>query len=148
MSAGRTPTVADRLGALTDAFIYRPGFDGLTFEQSERLIARAEARALFGLLGALQAEIGPPSDRALSRTALVEIVERILTGAAAHERERAAQLGGTPQPVYVHARPEDDAPSLCGGGGPQAQTGERDAVTCPQCAVLLVGRDAVNGGAS
>lgn len=141
MSGARKPTAAQRLDALTDAFLYRPGFDGLSAGQAERLGAQTEAHALYGLLGALQSELGP-FNRSLTREGVLKTIEQVLERAMEREREGAARLGGTPQPVYVHAGPDDDAKTLCGGGGPVARTGERDAVTCPQCAVLLVGRDA------
>jgi hypothetical protein len=135
MTDKRKPTAAERINALTDGFLYRPGFDALTFEQAERLGASAEAHALYGLLGVLQSKVH--GTRPLSRTDLAEAVEWVLSRAMEHERERAAELGGSPRPVDVHARPDDDASTLCGGGGPQAQTGEGDAVTCSVCLSLL-----------
>jgi hypothetical protein len=135
MTDKRKPTAAERLSALTDAFLYRPGFDGLSFEKADRLSTGTEAHALYGLLGALQSKLH--GTRPLSRTDLAETVEWVLSRAMERERERAAELGGTPRPVAVHARPDDDAATLCGGGGPQAQTGEDDAVTCSVCLSLL-----------
>jgi hypothetical protein len=134
MTDKRKPTAAERLSALTDGFLYRPGFDGLSFDQADRLSAQTEAHALYGLLGVLQSKVH--GTRSLSRTDLAEAVEWVLSRAMERERERAAELGGTPRPVDVHARPDDDASTLC-GGGPQAQTGEGDAVTCSVCLSLL-----------